>query len=106
MESLTGGGERATDLVVAVVGPVGVPHQDHHAGRHHGQGQGHHGGPPEQARPPGGAGPAHPTNLAVEPAPPNRRMESRKLRTTTVMIETRMARPAATPTPAGPPPAR
>jgi hypothetical protein len=46
---------------------------------------------------------AHPTNLAVTLTPPKRMSDRTRLMTTTKMMERRMARPAATPTPAGPP---
>ena len=47
--------------------------------------------------------PLHPTNLAVAFTPPNRISDMKRFTTTTKMMESRMARPAATPTPAGPP---
>ncbi len=100
MESLAGGRERPGQVVVAVEGTVGVPYQEDHpggqGGHHH---QGHHGVPHRPQA-------AHPTRRAVEPAPPKRMVERRKFSSTTTMIETRMARPADTPTPAGPPEAR
>ena len=47
--------------------------------------------------------PLHPTNLAVALTPPKRISDMKRFTTTTRMMERRMARPAATPTPAGPP---
>ncbi len=99
-QALAGPGEVADQLVVVVVAAVGERDPDPDGGEHDsGRRQA------EQAAGAGGELPArspHPTILAVS-WPPQKRSESTKFRVTTEMIETRMARPAAWPTPAGPP---
>ena len=94
MQSLAGPRERPVELVVAGEVAVGQAHErdrpEHEAAEHH-EADEHVGEP------------SHPTNLAVALTPPNRISDKKRLTTTTRMMESRMARPAATPTPAGPP---
>ena len=94
VEALSGAGERPAQRVVA--GEVAVGQADERDRPEH---------QPEQddQADDDAEEPLHPTNLAVALTPPKRISDMKRFTTTTRMMERRMARPAATPTPAGPP---
>ena len=94
VQPLAGPGEGALELVVA--GEVAVGQADQRDGAEDEPAQDDEADHEAQE-------PLHPTNRAVALTPPKRISDMKRLTTTTRMMERRMARPAATPTPAGPP---
>ena len=95
-EPLAGGVEAGDQLVAGVEVPEGELDADRRQGRHQHQGA----QAADDVAQAGGE--LHPEMETVLP-PPHMTSDMMKFRTTTLTIDRRIARPTATPTPAGPP---